>query len=56
MRRFILSMILLSTFLLPATVLAKYDANYDWDNDQTYQALAEDFRKYSRVVESIRAW
>ena len=47
MRRFILSMILLSTFLLPATVSAKYDANYDWDNDQTYQALAEDFRKYS---------
>lgn len=47
MRRFILSMILLSTFLLPAKVLAKYDANYDWDNDQTYQALAEDFRKYS---------
>lgn len=47
MRRFILSMILLSTFLLPATVSAKYDSNYDWDNDQTYQALAEDFRKYS---------
>ena len=47
MKRFVLSMILLFTFLLPAKVLAKYDANYDWENDQTYQALAEDFRKYS---------
>lgn len=47
MKRFVLLMILLFTFLLPAKVLAKYDANYDWDNDQTYQALAEDFRRYS---------
>lgn len=46
MKRLLMSMVLL-TFLLPANVLANYDANYDWDNDQTYQALAEDFRKYS---------
>ena len=47
MRRAILSMILVFTFLLPAKVFAEYNANYDWDNDQTYQDLAEDFRKYS---------
>lgn len=47
MKRFVLLMILLLTFLVPAKVFAEYDATYDWDNDQTYQSLAEDFRKYS---------
>jgi len=52
MKRFILSMILLFTFLSPTKVLAEYNENYDWNNDQQYQNLAEDFRTYS-ICEAV---
>ena len=52
MKRFILSMVLLCVFMLPKTVVAEYNENYDWNNDQKYQNLAEDFRTYS-ICEAI---
>ena len=45
-------MILLFTFLSPTKVLAEYNENYDWNNDQQYQNLAEDFRTYS-ICEAV---
>ena len=47
MKRLIVSTIILFMLLIPSKVLAQSDTNYDWDNDQRYQALAEDFREYS---------
>ena len=47
MKRLIVSTIILFMLLIPSKVLAQYDTNYDWDNDDVYQALAQDFREYS---------
>ena len=47
MKRLIVSTIILFMLLIPSKVLAQSDTNYDWDNDERYQALAEDFREYS---------
>ena len=47
MKWLIVSTIILFMLLIPSKVLAQYDTNYDWDNDDVYQALAQDFREYS---------
>lgn len=47
MTRTLLSICIVFVLLIPSKVVAQNDTNYDWSNDDVYQALAEDFRQYS---------
>jgi len=47
MKRLLMSMAIIISLMIPVKANSEIDPNYDWDNDQEYQNLAEDFRNYT---------